>query len=606
MKKLLYLLICLFLVSCGSSNTGSSTSATSKESSGATMTAQSIIAQAEKGTYRDGELLVKFKSGVAAAAAHNVHQSLGASVIRRYAVVSHLEHVKLPDGLSVTDAITQYMSAPNVESAEPNYLRRLASIIPNDTYFGNQWALLNTGEYAYGTAGADMSVTAAWEVTIGIGNVTVAVLVTGIDYNHSDLNWNVWRNLLETSCTDGVDNDGNGFVDDCKGWNFVANDNDPMDDYGHGTHVAGIIGAKGNNSAGISGLMWMVNMMPLKICDKDGFCGLAEEIAAIDYALDFKKNKGVNLKVINASFGGFGFSQYEKDAIARANDAGVLFIAAAGNGNGDGVGDNNDLMPMYPASYNLPNIISVAATDQDDKRVPFSNFGPTTVHVAAPGVYIWSTVPNWMVSPSYGILETMAGTSMATPHVTGLAGLLSGYYFHLTHTQVRQMILRYVDLKPTLTDWISTGGRVNAFRSLSSLWAPADFVATPVSTSEISLAWTERATDETGYKLYRGTNGVSYTLIQTLPANANKASDVGLNEGTRYYYRVTAFNDLGESPVYAANEAAGETKRSGEGSHSGGSGGCSIGARQNTATAIADMAVMLLPLIFIAVARRRR
>jgi subtilisin family serine protease len=661
------------------------------------MTAQSIIAQAEKGTYRDGELLVKFKSGVAAAASQNVHQSVGASVIRRYTAVPHLEHVKLPKGLSVTDAITQYMSAPNVESVEPNYLMRIASIIPNDTYFGNQWALLNTGQYAYGKAGADIKATDAWRVTIGSGDIVVAVLDTGIDYNHSDLSWNVWRNAFETSCTDGVDNDGNGFIDDCKGWNFIADNNDPMDDNGHGTHVAGVIGAKGNNSAGIAGLMWMVNMMPLKVCDSDGFCGTAEIIAAIDYALDFKKNKGVNLKVMNASFGGPMFSQDVKDAISAANDAGVLFIAAAGNGNGDGVGDNNDLMPMYPASYGLPNIISVAATDQDDKRVAFSNFGPTSVHVAAPGVYIWSTVPNWLsLYQGYGILETMAGTSMATPHVTGLAGLLSAYYANLTHTQVRQMILRYVDIRPSLVGWISTGGRINAFKALSSLWAPADFVATPVSPTQISLAWAERATDETGYRLERRIEGgVSYTLIQTLAANANSASDSGLIDGTQYNYRVKAFNNLGESPVYQANEAsavtplsrptklkakavsdsevdltwqdnssaesgykiersgfneafievaqvgpdvdffsdfdlkpntkyryrvrafnaaagnsafsdeaAAQTKTSGGSSSSGG--GCSIGARQNTATAIADMTVMLLPLIFIAIARRRR
>jgi subtilisin family serine protease len=411
-----------------------------------------------------------------------MHKAVGASVVRKYTTIPNLEQVRLPQGLAVKDAVTQYMANQNVEYAEPNYIRKTEIIIPNDTYFANQWALWNTGQYAYGTAGADIKMAGGWEVTIGSGDITVAVLDTGIDYSHNDLVWNVWRNLGETSCTDAVDNDGNAYLNDCVGWNFVDNNNEPMDDNGHGTHVAGVIGAKGNNSAGTAGIMWLTNMMALKVCDASGSCDVGSEIAAIDYAIDMKNNHGVNVRAMNASYGGGTYSTSEYQAIDRANAAGILFVAAAGNGGDDGIGDNNDVMPMYPASYDLPNIISVAATDQDDRKVSFSNFGPTSVDVAAPGAYIFSTVPNWWTMYyGYGHLEMFSGTSMAAPHVTGLAGLLSAYYAHFTYSQVHTMILRYVDILPTLNGWILTGGRINAERALKSLWATYDLSSAPVS-----------------------------------------------------------------------------------------------------------------------------
>jgi subtilisin family serine protease len=653
----------------------------------------------ENGDYRDGEVLVRFKSEIKAASSAAVHKAIGASVVRKYTIIPNLEQVKLPQGLSVKDAVMQYMANPNVEYAGPNYIRKTEMIIPNDTYFGNQWALQNTGQYAYGTAGADIRMAGGWEVTIGSGDITIAVLDTGIDYSHNDLVWNVWRNLGETSCTDAVDNDGNGYLNDCVGWNFIGNNNDPMDDYGHGTHVAGVIGAKGNNSSGIAGIMWLSNMMALKVCDANGSCDVGAEIAAIDYAIDMKKNHGVNVRVMNASFGGGGYEPNEYMAINRANAAGILFVAAAGNGGEDGVADNNDVIPMYPASYDLPNIISVAATDQDDRRVSFSNFGPNSVDVAAPGTYIFSTVPNWWTMYyGYGNLEMFSGTSMATPHVTGLAGLLSAYYSHFTHSQIRTMILRYVDVLPTLNGWILTGGRINAEKALKSLWATYDLTATPVSSLQIDLAWTDRATDEIGYRIYRSMDGTTYVSIATVGVNGSFYSNSGLADGTKYYYRVRTYNDIGESPVQqgtqataitplnpptnlrmvsisstqiqlawsdnssteqsylierrtlntdfvqvgqvgqntstftdtglntatkywyrvkAYNPVAGSSVYSNEisattltasGGHksSGGGGGCSIGTPQNTPTAFADAAIMLLPLLVIAALRRRR
>ncbi|MDQ7786489.1 MAG: S8 family serine peptidase [Thermodesulfovibrionales bacterium] len=699
MRKYLYLIICVFLVACGSQSSTNISSDTSGSSGSIKLSAQSILAEIENGgQYKDGELLVKFKSGVKAASSSAVHKTVGASVVRKYTIIPTLEHVKLPKGLSVKDAVMQYMANQNVEYAEPNYIRKTETIIPNDTYFANQWSFWNTGQYAYGTAGADIKMAAGWDVTIGSGDITIAVLDTGIDYGHNDLVWNIWRNLGEMSCTDAVDNDGNGYLNDCTGWNFIDNNNDPMDDYGHGTHVAGVIGAKGNNSTGIAGVMWLTNMMALKVCDVNGSCDVGAEIAAIDYAITMKNNHGVNVRAMNASFGGGNFSTSEYQAIDRANVAGILFVASAGNGGGDGVGDNNDVMPMYPASYNLPNIISVAATDQDDRRVSFSNFGPTSVDVAAPGTYIFSTVPNWWTMYyGYGHFEMFDGTSMAAPHVTGLAGLVSAYYAHFTHSQIRTMILRYVDVLPTMNGWILTGGRINADRALKSLWATYDLTATPVSSLQMDLAWTDRATDEIGYRIYRGTDGISYLQIAAIGVNGSFYSDAGLIDGTRYYYRVRAYNDIGESPVqqgteataftplnpptnlrvvsasstqiqlawsdnslteqnylierrtsntdfaqvgqvaqntstftdtglspattywyrvrafnpvagYSAysNEISGTTLTSGGNTKEhGGSGGCSVGGPQNTPTAFADLLMLLMPAIVLALIRRR-
>ncbi|HXX54038.1 MAG TPA: S8 family serine peptidase [Thermodesulfovibrionales bacterium] len=657
--KIIYLIMILLLVSCGSSNSPNIASDSQKGISSQKITVPSILSNMEKGKYKDGEILVKFKAGVATSSSQRTIQRLGARTVKRFSLIPNLEKVKLPDGVSVKDAITTYMSDPNVEYAEPNYIR-YASFLPNDTFFSpQQWALRNDGSYASGTAGDDIKAAPAWDITTGSSSVVIAVIDSGIDYNHPDFVGtaglgNIWTNPGET-CSDGIDHDGNGFINDCRGWNFVDDNNNPMDDFGHGTHVAGIIGAAGNNSLGIAGVMWQVKLIPLKILDSTGTGTVSDSISAIQYVVT---NASKGIKVINASYGGFTFSQAEFDAISGANAQGILFVAAAGNGDPTAcaelatcIGLNSDLTPTYPASYNILNVISVAATDQNDMLASFSNFG-NSVHVAAPGVHILSTIPTSGLSQPFlsfctgspaADYDFCGGTSMAAPHVSGLAGLLYSFYDGVHNTQfnywqVRDAIFWFVDYLGTLNDKVMTGGRITAYRALSSLLTPTNLVATPVSSSQISLTWSGNATGEEGYQVERQTGNNPFApapgggTIAAIPrANVSPQPPVTYTfvdntavASTPYTYRVYAFNNkIGCSPldpacipgrsfysnVASATTPAQDTPPSdppSSGSGGGGGGGCSIGARQNTPTAVTDLALLCVPLLLVAILRRRR
>jgi subtilisin family serine protease len=333
-----------------------------------------------------------------------------------------------------------------VEYAEPNYVLKPFAV--SDPYYGNLWGLKNTGqtiEGVPGKAGIDIKAEAAWMKTKGSTATVIAVIDTGIDINHPDLKDNIWKNPGETP-NDGIDNDGNGYVDDVNGWNFFDNNNDVFysadEDY-HGTHVAGTIAGRAN-TIGVIGVAPNVKIMPLKFIGP-GYGYTDDAIKAINYA------KGKGVKISNNSWGGGGYSQALYDSIKNSNS---LFVAAAGNS-----GVNADTNPMYPAAYDLSNILSVAAIDNTGNLPSFSNYGATSVDVAAPGVSIFSTFPESFSYGSYGYLD---GTSMATPHATGTAALITAVYPSYSTAQIKDTIMKTVTKLSSLTGKTVTGGLVNA------------------------------------------------------------------------------------------------------------------------------------------------
>ena len=294
-------------------------------------------------------------------------------------ISDNVHRLRLKSGMSVTEAVKSYSMDPNVEYAQPNYVYYLDAI-PNDTYFNKLWGLHNTGQIVNGLAGtpdADIDAPEAWDITMGKNNpITVAVIDTGVLLTHPDLA----ANLVD-------------------GYDFVDDDNNPTDDYFHGTHVAGIIGAIGNNSLGVIGVNPNAKIMPLRGLGVSGTSRPYGLTSTITPAIDYARTHGA--RVINASFGGSKFDQLMCNAIKSAGDAGILFVAAAGND-----GTNNANVHSYPSDYELPNIISVAASDQNDALAPFSNYGSTVVHVAAPGTSIFSSTPAFTYTP---VLISSAG-----------------------------------------------------------------------------------------------------------------------------------------------------------------------------------------------------
>ncbi len=347
------------------------------------------------------EVLVRFISEATENERQQIRQSLGAKKIK-YIKSIRVEHWKLPKNLSTEEAIEYLQNTPIVNYVEPNYLYK-SQTLPNDPQFNKLWYLENIGQSVNGTlckADADISVTDAWEIETGRHDLIIAVIDTGVAYDHPDLMDNVWINDNEIP-NNGIDDDNNGYIDDLHGWDFVHDDNKPSDystdlyGDGHGTHVAGTIAAKGNNSLGVTGVMWQASIMPLQIFDLfktgsflEGLIQLSNIIKSIEYAVEN------GAKIINCSFGGGPYSQFQYDIINYANQNGVLIVAAAGNDTND-----NDSYPFYPASYDLPNIISVAATNEQDELANYSNYGLSTVDVAAPGGHAWpnaniySTIP---------------------------------------------------------------------------------------------------------------------------------------------------------------------------------------------------------------------
>ncbi len=316
---------------------------------------------------------------------------------------------------------------------------------PNDPMFEDQWALSNKGQDG-GKEKADIAALKAWLKTQGSEEIVVAVLDTGVDYGHTDLVSNMW---FRPNNIPAYDDDELGIIDDKQGYNADENSGDPMDDNGHGTHCAGIIGAEGDNEEGIAGINWKVKIMPLKFLGKGGFGSTKNAIEAINYAIDRKK-AGVNVRVISASWGSTLYSKALEDAIRAAGEQGILFVAAAGNSSTD-----NDRRPHYPSNFDLPNVISVAALDRNDELASFSNYGAKTVHIAAPGKEIVST---WLDSK----YREASGTSMATPQVSGVAALIVASNPEIKVDELRSRLLSSVDKLDSLQGKVENGGRLNA------------------------------------------------------------------------------------------------------------------------------------------------
>ncbi|MDD1725177.1 MAG: S8 family serine peptidase, partial [Methanospirillum sp.] len=391
--------------------------------------------------------------------------AIGAETIDDFSAegLTGLQSVDLNGTMSVKEAINELEASPYVAYAEPNYIISLslpetepagndtdsdisALSYPNDPKYADQWGLSNTGQTG-GKSGDDISASGAWDVTTGSSDIVVAVIDTGVDYTHSDLAANIWTNPGEIA-GNGKDDDGNGYVDDLHGYDFINNDNDPMDDNGHGTHCAGVIGAVGNNGVGIAGINWKVKIMPLKFLRADGTGDTASSLNAIAYA------RKMGADVISCSWGGTAKSQALEDAISSTN---AVFACASGN---EGV--NTDVTGHYPSGFTEDQIISVAASDENDGIPSFSNYGATTVDVAAPGVAILSTYPG---SKGYEYVK-MKGTSMATPHVAGLAALLLAKDGSLSPSTVKSKIMSSVDTLTAFSGKCVSGGRIDMAKAL--------------------------------------------------------------------------------------------------------------------------------------------
>ena len=337
------------------------------------------------------ELLVRFRAGTAPAHGAALHAAAGAVPLRSFTTVRDLHLVKLPRGLSTAQAIARYRRLPEVLYVEPNHVVTLQAT-PNDPHFlaGDQWGL----DAPVLTQDIDIDAPEAWDLATGSPTVVVAVIDSGIDYTHEDLAANMFRNTADCNAN-GLDNDGNGFVDDCYGIAPINGNSDPIDDNDHGSHVAGIIGAVGNNGIGIAGVNWNVRLLPCKMFDADGFGTIAAAIACLDYVA-LMKDRGVNIVATNNSWSLQEFSQSLLDAIDAHRQRGILFVAAAGNYAycpSCRMDPDNDRKPTWPANYYLPNVIAVANSNSAGYLNVTSGYGRRTMHIAAPGTNILSTIP---------------------------------------------------------------------------------------------------------------------------------------------------------------------------------------------------------------------
>jgi len=537
--------------------------------------------------FSSDRVIVKLNETASLSEITNLQAEIGVTKVTR-AEQFGIDIWEIPSG-NVEQTISAYNDDPRIEYIEPDYIitlddvqepddiitldevqttspteENLATITPqittpNDPSYPLLWGLNNTGQTG-GTPDADIDAPEAWDIQTGNPNTVIGVIDSGVDYNHPDLVNNIWTNPGEID-GDGIDNDNNGYIDDVRGWDFAYNDNDPMDVRGHGTHVAGTIAAKGNNSVGVTGVAWNAKIMPLKFLNDSGSGSTSNAILALNYATA----KGV--KLTNNSWGGGPYSQALYDAINTAGQQGALFIAAAGNKS-----QNNDITPFYPASYNLSNIISVASTDHNDALSIFNNggshYGLTSVDLGAPGSNIYSTTPG-------GNYASYNGTSMASPHVAGAAALVWSQKPNWTAQEVKNRLLDTTDAIPALSGRTVSGGRLNLYNALPPAdttpptaisFSPADNATGVGVLDNLVINFSEAIQKGTGNLVIKKLSDNS--VVETIAVTAANVTVSGsqltidptanLAEGTDYYVEIAngAIKDI------AGNNYAGITGNS--------------------------------------------
>ena len=451
-----------------------------------------VLNTAEASKYVQGELIIKFNVD-SKIQINNLVTDFRGNVEREVKLLGgNLYLAKFDKHMDIEKLAQSVSKRVEVLYAEPNYIYTVDEpinhglinkvilgnelnflYVPSDPEFNILWGLSNTGtndpEGLPGVLGADINILKAWEITTGNKKIKIAVIDTGIDYNHPDLINNMWVNTVEKKGIPGVDDDHNGFVDDLHGYDFAYKDNDPMDGNGHGTHCAGIIGAVHNNNLGGVGVMDKVELVALKFLADTASGSNLDAVEAIDYATR------LGVDVMSNSWGGGEFSQALFDAIKQAKDAGIIFVVAAGN---DSV--NNDGENHYPASYDLENIITVASHTNEDILSDFSNYGPQSVDVVAPGSNIYSTFKK-------GGYEVLSGTSMAAPHVAGALGLMIGHSGRIAHDEMRDRLLKTSSFVMNYKNKIVSNGRLNVYNLITDTrpplpWEPGenDWIRVPL------------------------------------------------------------------------------------------------------------------------------
>jgi serine protease len=494
------------------------------------------LVQSPGGGYAPDSVLVRFKANAAASDKARARGLVNAQSHRSFQSVPGLEALKLSGRESVADVLARLSRLPFVAYAEPDYLVQKAT---NDQFYSLLYAIDNTGQpiaNVNGTPDADMDVLEAWTVQTGNPELVIAVIDEGVRYDHPDLAANMWTNTGEIP-GNGIDDDGNGFTDDVYGYDFYDFDGDPMDEGGHGTHVAGTICAEGNNGIGIVGVVQQCKIMALRFLGPRGG-STSGGIAALDYAVQ------MGAKISNNSWGGGGFSQALYESIAAARDADHIFLAAAGND-----GTNNDASPHYPSNYDLPNVVSVAATDKNDELASFSNYGALSVDIGAPGVeiastYIFSNKPRDCSDYCY-----LSGTSMATPNVTGVVALIRSQFPQMGYQEVIDLLYATARPAAAVAGITTTGGIANAEAALAGgepptpPLAPTGLTASMNSHSSISLSWVDNSDNEQSFVIERD----GQVLTTSIATNSAAYTDQGLNPETTYSYRVKARNAGGDS-----------------------------------------------------------